>query len=81
MAAKKKETNVPPTFEDSLRRLESIVEKLEEGDVPLDDAMKLYEDGIAVSRLCAERLAKAELTLKRLSKDAEGSFTLRDEKE
>ena len=81
MAAKKKETIVPPTFEDSLRRLELIVEKLEEGDVPLDDAMKLYEDGISVSRWCAERLAKAERTLKRLSKDAEGSFTLRDEKE
>lgn len=81
MTAKKKDTASPATFEDALRRLEEIVERLEQGDVPLDQAMKLYEDGIAVSRICAAKLAQAELALKRLTKDAEGNFTLTDEQE
>ena len=80
MPTKKKDT--PPTsLEDAIRRLELIVQKLEQGDVPLEQAMELYEEGIAVSRLCTERLTRAELTLKRLSKDAEGRFTLQDEEE
>lgn len=79
MAAKKKET--PGTFEDSLRRLEEIVQRLEQGDVPLEQAMHLYEEGLALSRDCAGKLKSAELVLKRLSKDAEGNFSLLDEKE
>ena len=78
MPTKKKES--PPTsLEDAIRRLELIVQKLEQGDVPLEQAMELYEEGIAVSRLCTERLTRAELTLKRLSKDAEGRFLVQDE--
>jgi exodeoxyribonuclease VII small subunit len=79
MAAKKKEA--PGTFEDALGRLEEIVQQLEQGDVPLEQAMHLYEEGLALSRLCAGKLKSAELVLKRLSKDAEGNFSLLDEKE
>ncbi|MBI3192957.1 MAG: exodeoxyribonuclease VII small subunit [Ignavibacteriae bacterium] len=64
------------TFEYSLRRLEEIVESLEEGSVPLDDALKLYEEGISISKQCIEKLNSAELKLKRLSKDAKGNFEL-----
>ena len=67
------------TFEESLRRLEKIVEQLEGGEVPLDESMRLYEEGIALSKLCGEKLSKAELTLKRLAKDIEGNFRLLDE--
>lgn len=82
MTAKKQAaTTGEPTFEESIRRLEQIVERLEQGEVPLDQAMQLYEEGLAVSRLCAEKLKKAEIVLKRLTKDAEGKFALTDEEE
>ncbi|MBI3189621.1 MAG: exodeoxyribonuclease VII small subunit [Ignavibacteriales bacterium] len=64
------------TFEHSLKRLEEIVESLEDGNVPLDDALKLYEEGISISKQCVEKLNSAELKLKRLSKDAKGNFEL-----
>ena len=79
MAAKKKEPS--GTFEDALHRLEEIVQRLEQGDVPLEQALRLYEEGIGLSKVCAGKLKTAELALKRLSRDAEGDFTLTDEKE
>jgi exodeoxyribonuclease VII small subunit len=44
--------------------------------VPLEESLRLYEEGIALSRLCGEKLTKAELTLKRLGKDMEGHLAL-----
>jgi len=67
------------TFEHSLQRLEEIVESLEDGSVKLDDAVKLYEEGILLSKQCLEKLRTAELKLKRLGKDAEGNFELFEE--
>ena len=69
------------SFEDNLHRLEEIVESLEKGDVPLDQALNLYEEGIRLSRLCAERLKEAELRIKKLGKDAKGQFELTDLRE
>lgn len=54
------------TFEDNLRRLEDVVGKLEQGELPLDDAIKLYQEGMRLSRLCAERLATVEAEIKKL---------------
>ena len=54
------------TFEDNLRRLEDVVGKLEQGELPLDDAIKLYQEGMRLSRLCAERLASVEAEIKKL---------------
>jgi exodeoxyribonuclease VII small subunit len=82
MTAKKKDTkDATPSFEDTLGRLEKIVATLEEGDVPLEEAMRLYEEGIAAAKACARKLSQAELALKKLTKDAEGNFTLMDEQE
>jgi exodeoxyribonuclease VII small subunit len=78
MATRKQGTGTP-TFEESLRRLEEIVNQLEQGDVPLEDSLRLYEEGIGLSKICAQRLSQAELTLKKLGKDLEGNFTLTDE--
>ncbi len=78
MASKKKEA---PTFEHSLRRLEEIVQRLEQGDVPLEEALTLYEEGIALSKACGERLTQAELRMKRLGKDAEGNLKLFESEE
>lgn len=76
MAATKK--GHVPSFEQSLKRLEQIVEELEQGDVPLDDALKMYEEGIELSKACVEKLSQAELRLKKLSKDMQGRFRLMD---
>jgi exodeoxyribonuclease VII small subunit len=76
---KSTDTNEPVNFEQSLKRLETIVEQIEHGTVTLDEVMKMYEEGIRISKQCLERLATAELTLKRLSKDARGNFELLDE--
>lgn len=82
MTARKKETpGETPTFEETLGRLEKIVAALEDGEVPLEEAMRLYEEGIAAAKACALKLSQAELALKKLTKDAEGNFTLMDEKE
>ena len=78
MATRRKEQN-KNTFEYALKRLEQIMEHLEQGDVPLDDSLKLYEEGITLSKTCAEKLIQVELKLKRLSKDVEGNFQLLDE--
>ncbi|MGB5107603.1 MAG: exodeoxyribonuclease VII small subunit [Candidatus Zixiibacteriota bacterium] len=54
------------TFEDNLRRLEEVVGKLEQGDLPLDDAIKLYSEGMRLSKLCSERLSAVESEIKKL---------------
>ena len=76
---KPSESNHEKGFEQSLKRLEEIVEALEHGSVTLDDVMKMYEEGVQISKECLEHLSRAELKLKRLSKDAEGNFELFDE--
>jgi exodeoxyribonuclease VII small subunit len=78
MSPKKKESS-GVSFEESLGRLEKIVEKLEGGDVPLESAMLLYEEGIGLSKVCAEKLGRVELTLKRLQKDLEGNPSILDD--
>jgi exodeoxyribonuclease VII small subunit len=80
MPPKKRETE-PASFEQALKRLEDIVDKLERGDVPLEESLKLYEEGLELSKACGERLAHAEVTLKRLAKNANGVFEELDEEE
>jgi exodeoxyribonuclease VII small subunit len=76
--AAKKSPGGGENFEHSLKRLTDIVEALEHGDVPLDEVMKLYEEGVMLSQVCLKKLSEAELRLKRLGKDVEGSFELFD---
>lgn len=49
-----------PGFEDDLRKLEIVVEKLERGDLTLEDSVKLFEQGIKLSGACKQELEKAE---------------------
>jgi len=60
------------TFETSLAELEEIVTKLEEGDLPLEASLELFEKGIKLSRECRDRLANAERRIEVLRKDADG---------
>jgi exodeoxyribonuclease VII small subunit len=61
-----------PTFEQALAQLEQIVQKLERGELPLEESLKLYEDGIRLSRLCHGKLEEAEGRIETLLKDARG---------
>lgn len=60
------------TFEKALAELEKIVEKLENPDVALDEALGLFEEGINLSRFCAEKLEEAEKKVTILVKDSKG---------
>jgi exodeoxyribonuclease VII small subunit len=79
--SKKQSKNSVGSFEQSIKRLEKIVETLEEGSVPLEDALKMYEEGVILSKQCLEKLTQAELKLKKLSKDVNGNFELFDQGE
>lgn len=70
-------------FEEALKRLEKIVEALEEGDIPLDDALEKYEEGIKLSKLCAKKLEVAKKKVEILLKSEDGSIEIApfDEKE
>jgi exodeoxyribonuclease VII small subunit len=61
MTAKKDES-----FEDLYGRLESTVEKLEKGGLPLEDSIALYEEGMGLAKRCQEILDKAELRITKL---------------
>lgn len=57
------------TFEESIKELEEIVEKLEKGDCPLDEAVKLFEKGVKLSGDCHKTLSDAEQKIKILTED------------
>ena len=54
------------TFEQALARLDDTVRALEAGDVPLDEATRLYEEGMELARTCNEKLASAELRITKI---------------
>lgn len=63
------------SFEDALRALETIVRRLESGDVPLDESISLYAKGEALRKRCTERLQAAEARIAKLTVDANGAVT------
>jgi len=60
------------SFEEALRELEAIVQKLERGDVPLDASIALYARGEALRAQCQARLADAEARIEKLTLDGAG---------
>jgi len=62
------------TFEDSLARLEQIVSQLEAGNLPLEESLKVFEEGIALARHCARYLEEAEKRIEILTKDDQGAL-------
>lgn len=54
------------TFEESLNALEEIVQCLERGDVPLEEALVAFQEGMALSKQCQDTLEKAEKTLTKM---------------
>tara|TARA_Y100000766_G_C18320039_1_gene325116 strand:- start:281 stop:499 length:219 start_codon:yes stop_codon:yes gene_type:complete len=53
-------------FETSLKKLEKIIEKLEDGDISLEDSVKSFEEGIGLVKECQKQLSQAELKVKKL---------------
>lgn len=68
------ETNVDRKFEDGLRDLESLVEKLDAGDLPLEDALQAFEDGVGLVRFLEKKLTEVEKRVEILTRDAGGVF-------
>ena len=66
------------TFETSLAELEKIVSKLEDGDLPLEQSLELFEKGRKLSRECRERLTNAERRIEILMKDSDGNLSAQD---
>ena len=62
------------TFEDSLKKLEGIVAQLERGDLPLEDSIKIFEEGVRLSAVCKEELESAESKVEILLKQRDGSL-------
>jgi len=62
-------------FEDCLARLEQIVGALEAGNLPLEESLKVFEEGIALARHCSRYLDDAERRIEMLVKDEGGALT------
>ncbi|MDA2931403.1 exodeoxyribonuclease VII small subunit, partial [Acidobacteria bacterium AH-259-O06] len=62
-------------FENALARLESIVGELEKGELALEEALKLFEEGIKISRFCNAKLDEAERKVEILLKNEKGQLT------
>jgi len=68
MAAKKE----VQTFESALERIEEIAARMEPGDLPLDQLVVVYEEGLRLIRFCAERLDEAEKRLQTITRNSAG---------
>jgi len=71
MNAKKK---TAPDFETAMVELETLVSKIEEGDLPLEESLKEFEKGVKLSRICQQALQDAEQRVKILTADGEQDF-------
>ncbi|MFQ5892728.1 MAG: exodeoxyribonuclease VII small subunit [Candidatus Tectimicrobiota bacterium] len=61
-------------FEKALKRLEAIVEQLEDGQLELEKSLQLFEEGIRLARFCAEKLQETEQKIEILAREHEGLF-------
>jgi exodeoxyribonuclease VII small subunit len=59
-------------FEDAINELEDIVKRLESGDLPLEESLRIFEKGVALSRFCFKILEEAEKRVSILMKDEQG---------
>jgi exodeoxyribonuclease VII small subunit len=63
-------------FEVSMQRLEEIVNQLDSGKLSLEESIKIFEEGIELSKFCSDKLNQAEKKIKTLMKKQEGGFQL-----
>jgi exodeoxyribonuclease VII small subunit len=75
MASAKKGSR-QPGFEEALERLQAIVKSLEDGDLPLADSLRLFEEGVGLTRLCAAKLEEAQSRIDVLTRGEQGDLNL-----
>ena len=63
------------TFEGNMQRLEQIVRAMERGDVPLDESLKLFQEGTELVRTCGKLLDDAQLQIEKVVKGVDGNPT------
>lgn len=66
------------SFEENMKRLEQIVRAMEQGDVPLEESLKLFQEGTQLVEACGKLLDDAELEVKKVVPAADGSPTEED---
>lgn len=64
-------------FEEAMQKLESIVDAMESGDLPLETMLARFEEGTKLARQCQSKLEEAELKIQQLEQDASGEFVLK----
>lgn len=64
-------------FAEALEKLEAIVEAMESGDLPLENLLARYEEGVKLAKLCQDKLAEAELKIQQLEQTAAGELKLK----
>ena len=64
-----------PTFEKSIEQLEQIIQELETGDLPLEKAIKRFEEGIRLSKDCSKKLDETEKKISILMQETDGSIS------
>lgn len=75
-----KQKKTEKSFEENFSRLEKILEKLESDDVTLEETIKLYEEGLALTKFCYDKLNNAELKIKEINKTLKGVPEIKDYK-
>lgn len=63
------------SFEEAFEKLEAIVHKMDEGELPLDESLQAFEEGVRLIRLCVKMLDAAEAKVETLLKDPKGLLT------
>lgn len=61
-------------FEEAFKKLEAIVNKMEGGDLSLDESLKLFEEGMRLSKLCSQKLTEVQKKVELLIKSEDGSL-------
>lgn len=64
-------------FEEALEKLEGVVDAMESGELPLENLIAKYEEGMRLTKVCQEKLAEAELKIQQLEKTASGEMKLK----
>lgn len=77
MAKPDSRTNEDVPFEEAMQKLESIVDEMESGEMPLEALMTKFEEGTRLAKVCQARLAQAETKIQQLEKNSAGELTLR----
>jgi exodeoxyribonuclease VII small subunit len=68
---------VKKNFETSMKRLEEIVHDLEKGDLPLEDSLKVFEEGMDLIKFCSDKLEEVEQKVTMLVKEGNGRYVHR----